>query len=112
MRGYNDVLLLATRAFACHDLMAWLKLTDWHYALRLKCDVLVHGVNRHPVEVGKLYPPVKAKLFTRAFRGVGLPTQPASQASFVGEASPTDVSARKRRLHLWACGQMEFIVPT
>jgi hypothetical protein len=46
------------RVFACHDLMAWLKLTDWHYALRLKCDVLVHGVNRHPIEVGKLYPPV------------------------------------------------------
>ena len=50
--------------------MAWLKLTDWHYALRLKCDVLVHGVNRHPIEVGKLYPPMnQAKLLTRAFRG-------------------------------------------
>ena len=36
----DDVILLADRAFACHDLMAWLKLTDWHYALRLKCDVL------------------------------------------------------------------------
>jgi hypothetical protein len=45
--------------------MAWLKLTDWHYALRLKCDVLVHGVNRHPIEVGKLYPPMnQAKLLT------------------------------------------------
>ena len=65
LREYDDVILLADRAFACHDLMAWLKLTDWHYALRLKCDVLVHGVNRHPVEVGKLYPPVnQAKLFT------------------------------------------------
>ena len=65
LREYDDVILLADRAFACHDLMAWLKLTDWHYALRLKCDVLVHGVNRHPVEVGKLYPPVnQAKLLT------------------------------------------------
>ena len=65
LRGYDDVILLADRAFACHDLMAWLKLTDWHYALRLKCDVLVHGVNRHPIAVGKLYPPMnQAKLFT------------------------------------------------
>jgi hypothetical protein len=65
LRKYPDIMLLADRAFACHDLMAWLKLTDWHYALRLKCDVLVHGVNRHPIEVEKLYPPVnQAKLFT------------------------------------------------
>jgi hypothetical protein len=65
LRGYDDVILLADRAFACHDLMAWLKLTDWHYALRLKCDVLVHGVNRHPIEVGKLYPSMnQAKLLT------------------------------------------------
>jgi hypothetical protein len=65
LRGYSDVILLADRAFACHDLMAWLKLTDWHYALRLKCDVLIHGVNRHPTEVGKLYPSMnQAKLFT------------------------------------------------
>ena len=69
LRGYSDVILLADRAFACHDLMAWLKLTDWHYALRLKCDVLLHGVNRHPIEVGKLYPPMnQAKLF----KNVGL----------------------------------------
>jgi hypothetical protein len=65
LRGYSDVILLADRGFACHDLMAWLKLTDWHYALRLKCDVLVHGVNRHPLEVGKLYPLMnQAKLLT------------------------------------------------
>ena len=65
LRGYSDVMLLADRAFACHELMAWLKLTDWHYALRLKCDVLLHGVNRHPVTVGKLYPPIgQAQLLT------------------------------------------------
>jgi hypothetical protein len=59
------VMLLADRAFACHDLMAWLKVTTWHYALRLKCDVLLHGVNRHPIEVGKLYPTVnQAQLLT------------------------------------------------
>jgi hypothetical protein len=65
LRGYPNVMLLADRAFACHELMAWLKLTTWHYALRLKCDVLLHGINRHPTEVGKLYPPVnQAKLLT------------------------------------------------
>ena len=65
LRGYSDVMLLADRAFACHELMAWLKLTDWHYALRLKCDVLLHGVKRHPVTVGKLYPPIgQAQLLT------------------------------------------------
>ena len=69
LRGYSDVILLADRAFACHDLMGWLKLTDWHYALRLKCDLLLHGVNRHPIEVGKLDPPMnQAKLF----KNVGL----------------------------------------
>jgi hypothetical protein len=69
LRSYSDVILLADRAFACHELMEWLKLTDWHYALRLKCDVLLHGVNRHPIEVGKLYPPMnQAKLL----KNVGL----------------------------------------
>ena len=60
--------------------MAWLKLTDWHYALRLKCDVLIHGVNRHPIEVGKLYPLMnQAKLFTN----VGLWTDGIHRANLV-----------------------------
>jgi hypothetical protein len=60
--------------------MAWLKLTDWHYALRLKCDVLIHGVNRHSIEVGKLYPPMnQAKLFTN----VGLWTDGIHRANLV-----------------------------
>jgi hypothetical protein len=69
LRGYDDVILLADRAFACHELMEWLKLTDWHYALRLKCDVLLHGVNRYPIEVGKLYPPMNQALL---LKNVGL----------------------------------------
>jgi Transposase DDE domain len=69
LRKYPDVMLLADRAFASHDLMAWLEVTDWHYSLRLKCDVLLHGVNRHPIEVGRLYPPInQAKLL----KNVGL----------------------------------------
>jgi hypothetical protein len=69
LRNYPDVMLLADRAFACHDLMAWLESTDWHYALRLKCDVFVHGLSRHPIEVGKLYPPVNQAIL---LKNVGL----------------------------------------
>ena len=70
LRKYPNVMLLADRAFASHDLMTWLTATNWHYALRLKCDVVLHGVQRHPVTVGKLYPLVnQAQLLTRAFRG-------------------------------------------
>jgi Transposase DDE domain len=65
LRKYPNVMLLADRAFASHDLMTWLAATSWHYALRLKCDVVLHGVKRHPVTVGKLYPPVnQAQLLT------------------------------------------------
>ena len=49
-------MLLADRGFASHELMAWLESVNWHYALRLKCDVQLHGVKRYPVTVGKLYP--------------------------------------------------------
>ena len=39
LRKYPDVMLLADRAFACHDLITWLESTDWHYALRLKSHI-------------------------------------------------------------------------
>ena len=63
-------MLFAERAFASYELMAWLATTNWHYALRLKCDVVLQGVKRDPVMVGQLYPVVnQAQLLTRAFRG-------------------------------------------
>jgi len=59
LRRHQDVMLLADRAFACHDLMDWLKGRPWHYALRLKSDVLIQAdVHPNPVAVGKLAPPM------------------------------------------------------
>jgi hypothetical protein len=64
-RHHPDVMLLGDRAFACHELLAWLELSPWHYALRLKCDVLIHGPGRRPMVVGKLYPPLnEARRYT------------------------------------------------
>ena len=69
LRAYPDVMLLADRGFASHELMAWLESVNWHYALRLKCDVQLHGVKRYPVTVGKLYP---AKNEAILLKNVGL----------------------------------------
>jgi len=54
---YSDVMLLADRGFANHELMTWLKNSNWHYCLRLPCDVVLHGARRHPIELKYLYPP-------------------------------------------------------
>ncbi|MBE9033211.1 hypothetical protein IQ266_26090 [filamentous cyanobacterium LEGE 11480] len=34
LRAYPEVMLLADRGFACHELLAWLETRQWHYALR------------------------------------------------------------------------------
>lgn len=54
---HSDVMLLADRGFANHELMAWLENSNWHYCLRLPCDVVLHGVRRDPIELRYLYPP-------------------------------------------------------
>lgn len=54
---HQDVMLLADRGFANHELMRWLHASRWHYCLRLPCDVLLHGPRRHPIEVCYLWPP-------------------------------------------------------
>jgi len=36
-------MLLADRGFANHELMVWLRNSQWHYAIRLPRDVLLHG---------------------------------------------------------------------
>ncbi len=48
LRHHPDVMLLATGAMPAHDLMRWLSTSGWHYALRLPCDVLLHGASRYP----------------------------------------------------------------
>lgn len=61
---YPDVMLLADRGFANHELMKWLRNSGWrrgasplgHYCLRLPCDVILHGARKHPIELKYLYP--------------------------------------------------------
>jgi len=38
-RHHPDVMLLADRGLANHDMMAWLRSSRWHYCLRLPCDL-------------------------------------------------------------------------
>lgn len=65
LRRHPDVMLLGDRAFPCHELLKWLKASNWHYALRLKCDVTWQGVYRRPVPVINLFPPLnQARLLT------------------------------------------------
>lgn len=40
---FTDVTLLADRAFACHDVLDWLRPSRWHWCLRLASDTQVHG---------------------------------------------------------------------
>ncbi len=64
LRQHEDVLLLADRGFANHELMGWLQVSGWHYCLRLPCDVLLHGASKYPRAVGSLYPALgEARLY-------------------------------------------------
>jgi hypothetical protein len=65
---HQEVMLLADRAFACHDLMAWLHQSPWHYALRLKSDVPIQGVCPTPVPVSRLVPPLNEASIYRQVR--------------------------------------------
>jgi len=69
LRHHPDVMLLADRGFANHQLLRWLDASDWHYCLRLPCDVLVQGVRRYPTPVGSMYPPPQE---ARLYRNVRL----------------------------------------
>jgi len=57
LSSYPDVMLLADRGFANHELVNWLQNSTWHYCLRLPCDVILHGVRKHPIELKYLCPP-------------------------------------------------------
>ena len=69
LRHHPDVMLLADRGFANHELMEWLRTSRWHYAIRIPCDVLLHGAKRYPRTVGSLYPPLGEACL---YRQVGL----------------------------------------
>ena len=49
LRQHPDVMLLADRGFANHELMGCLRTSGWHYAIRIPCDVLLHGARRYPI---------------------------------------------------------------
>lgn len=68
LRHHPDLMLLADRGFANHELMHWLARSQWHYAIRLPCDVLLQGVSRYPQTVGALYPPVSEACLYRQVR--------------------------------------------
>ena len=66
---HSDVMLLADRGFANHELMRWLKKSNWHYCLRLPCDVVLHGARKYPIELKYLYPSKSEAVF---YHHVGL----------------------------------------
>lgn len=64
LRHHPDVMLLADRGFANHQLLRWLTTSGWHYCLRLPCDVVIQGARRYPTAVGAMYPPIgEARLY-------------------------------------------------
>ena len=69
LSNYPDIMLLADRGFANHQLTKWLKNSNWHYCLRLPCDVTLHDARRHPIELKYLYPPKSEAVF---YHHVGL----------------------------------------
>ena len=56
LSSYPNIMLLADRGFANHELVNWLQNCGWHYCLRLPCDVILHGVRKHPIELKYLCP--------------------------------------------------------
>lgn len=68
LRQHPDVMLLADRGFANHDLMGWLQSSPWHYCLRLPCDVLLQGVSKYPTVIRTVYPPVGTARLYRQVR--------------------------------------------
>jgi len=77
---YPDVMLLADRGFANHQLMNWLKISKWHYCLRLPCDVTIHGARRHPIELKYLYPQKSEAIL---YHNVGLWLDGECRSNFV-----------------------------
>ena len=56
LSSYSNIMLLADRGFANHELVDWLQNSQWHYCLRLPCDVILHKDRKHPIELKYLFP--------------------------------------------------------
>ena len=56
LRHHPDVMLLADRGFANHDLLSWLQASNWHYCIRITCDTHLHGIRRYLIEASLVYP--------------------------------------------------------
>lgn len=56
LSNYPNIMLLADRGFANHELVNYLQNSSWHYCLRLPCDVTLHGARKHPIELKYLWP--------------------------------------------------------
>ena len=65
LSSHTNIMLLADRGFANHELVSWLQNSDWHYCLRLPCDVILHGVRKHPIESKYLSPPKSEAVLCR-----------------------------------------------
>jgi len=69
LSSHGDIMLLADRGFANHELVNWLQNSTWHYCLRLPCDVNLHGIRKRPIELKYLWPK-KAEAYL--YHNVGL----------------------------------------
>lgn len=60
--------------------MGWLRTSGWHYAIRIPCDVLLHGARRYPTAEVSLYPPLGEACL---YRRVGLWTDGTHRCNLV-----------------------------
>jgi hypothetical protein len=68
LRAHPDVMVLADRGFANHDLLSWLQASSWHYCIRIPGDTRLHGIRRCPVAAASIYPKKGEAAFYRYVR--------------------------------------------
>lgn len=86
LKAYGNIMLLADRGFPNHDFLDWLEHSQWHWCLRVKSDVLLHGPRRLPVEVSMLWPKAGT---ADCYRQVGLWDDGAHTVNLVLANLPT-----------------------
>lgn len=68
LRRHSDVMLLADRGFANHQLLDWLKSSHWHWCIRSTNNVMLHRPKRCPMAIAKLWPPKGEAMFYHQVR--------------------------------------------